>query len=153
VVGGEPVGVRPRGEGTGQGSPRAKQPRRHGIGRPGGGGDVAGRQWPPSPLLRHRQGQKGKLPFAESPRLGHGRARARRARQLVGPAVPSARAQPRRGPVGAMRRGVGKKAEEDEEVRLTSRPHTSARERKRRRAPAGWAAVFSGLLGLVGPAG
>jgi hypothetical protein len=67
------VGERPAGGlgpgvlAPGQGGAGAKSPRRHGIGRLGGDGYVAGHQWSPLPLSRHRQGQKGKIPLRTLP--------------------------------------------------------------------------------------
>jgi hypothetical protein len=66
--------------------------------------------WPttsgrPSPFSVTGRGQKGKLPLAESPGLGHGRARelGLRASSAARPSHP--RAWPRRVPVGVVRRG------------------------------------------------
>jgi hypothetical protein len=44
----------------------------------------------------------------------------------------------------------GKKVRKKKVERPTRGSHTSARERKRKRVPVGWAAWFSGLLGLLG---
>jgi hypothetical protein len=97
------------------------------------------------------RGQKGKLPPVEPlDRVTGARELVVRANSVARPSHP--RTRPRHWPVGAVWRDVGKMVEE-EEVRLTSRSHTSVRERKSKRAPAGWAAVFSGLMGLVGPDG
>jgi hypothetical protein len=76
------------------------------------------------------------------------RARARRACQLGGPAVPSVcTAAAHRVRCGA---ALGKKAKKKKGERPTRGSHTSARERKRRGVSAGWAAWFGRPAGLVG---
>jgi hypothetical protein len=60
----------------------------------------------------------------------------------------------RREPVGAMRcKAKGENVRRKKGERHRRVGPTRQRGRKRKRAPAGWAAKFSNLLGSVGPAG
>jgi hypothetical protein len=72
---------------------------------------VAGRQWLPPLLLRHRQGQKRESPLWTGPQMGWlGRGAARRARQPA-PGRPITRARAGQSDAAGCRRGKGEEEE------------------------------------------
>jgi hypothetical protein len=93
-------------------------------------------------------GALGSFSPGKTPMLAHRRGPGSACVPAGGPVVLSPARAGARG--DAVRCGVGEKGEEEERRETDAMvPHVSEREEKKR-APVGWAAWFSGLMGLLG---